>query len=173
MSREYDLYLEQHKGNVAKAFNWLRYNLPEVLIDISGVDYEDQICFRHDMSKSQFDEYEAYDKYFYGGNRSYQVVQDFNRAWLNHIHRNPHHWQYWILHHDESGEGITILDMDYCYIVEMICDWWSFSHDKGRLDGIFHWYDEHKDYMKLSDKTRKTVEGILAKIKSKLEETEN
>ena len=31
---------------------------------------------------------------------------------------------------------------------------------------------EHRDYMKLSDKTRKTVEDILDKIKQKLEEIE-
>ena len=29
--------------------------------------------------------------------------------------------------------------------------------------------DKHKDYIKLSDKTRRTVEDILSKIKEKLE----
>lgn len=172
MSREYDLYLEQHKENVTKGFNWIRYNLPEVLIYISGVDYEDQICYRHDASKSEPDEYEPYDKYFYGGNRSHQVVQDFNYAWLKHIHRNPHHWQHWILVNDDPGEGEIIMDMPHNYIVEMICDWWAFSWSKGQLDEIFHWYDEHKDYMKLSNKTRKTVDDILANIKAKLEEND-
>lgn len=170
MSREYDLYLEQHKENVAKAFNWIRYNLPEVPFYIPGVDYEAQICFRHDASKTEPDEYEAYDIWFYGGNRSYQAKEDFNRAWLTHIHRNPHHWQHWVLINDEPKEGEVILDMPHNFIVEMICDWWAFSHGKGQLDEIFHWYDEHKDYMKLSNKTRKTVDDILAKIKAKLEE---
>ena len=50
----------------------------------------------------------------------------------------------------------------------MICDWWAFSWRNGDLTEIFDWYGKHKDYMKLSDKTRKTVEGILSKIKDKL-----
>lgn len=59
--------------------------------------------------------------------------------------------------------------MPHNYIIEMICDWWAFSWAKGNLYEIFSWYDAHKHYMKLSDKTRKTVEDILEKIKAKLD----
>jgi hypothetical protein len=52
----------------------------------------------------------------------------------------------------------------------MICDWWAFSWSKGKLDEIFAWYDEHKDYMMLSDKTRYTVEMILDRIRESLED---
>ena len=173
MSKQYDLYLEQHRSNVAKGFYWIQENLPELLIDIPGVSYEHQICYSHDYSKNESDEYEAYDAYFYGGNRSYKVVQDFRYAWLNHIHRNPHHWQYWVLINDDPDEGEIILDIPYNYIIEMICDWWAFSWNKRNLNKIFDWYEEHMDYMKLSDATRKTVEDILSKIKKKLEEDEN
>lgn len=173
MSREYDLYLEQHKGNVAKGFHWIQENLPELINGVTGADLEHQICFAHDASKSKLDEYEAYDKYFYGGNRSFQVVQDFRLAWLKHIHRNPHHWQYWILNNDEPSEGEIILDMPYNYVIEMICDWWAFSWSKNEPREIFYWYDNHKDYMKLSDKSRKTVEEILEKIQVKLDEMES
>ena len=169
MSYEYDRYLEQHKANVANAYNWIRENLPELLKD----NYEHQICFAHDHSKNEQDEYEAYDAYFYGGNRSYEVVTNFKKAWLNHIHRNPHHWQYWILFNDDPGEGMELMDMPYNYIIEMICDWWSFSWTKGNLTEIFDWYEKHKDHMKLSNKTRATVENILAKIKDKLVEIES
>jgi hypothetical protein len=167
MSLAYDNYLEQHKGNVRKGFEWIRDNLPELLIDIYGVNYEHQICYEHDYSKSEPDEYAAYDNYFYG-NRSYQVVQEFNKAWLLHIHRNPHHWQYWVLINDNPDEGEIILDMPYNYVLEMICDWWAFSWNKGNLTEIFNWYDQRKDYMKLSNNTRKTLEDILKKIKEKL-----
>lgn len=60
--------------------------------------------------------------------------------------------------------------MPYNYVIEMICDWWAFSWQKGKLDEIFAWYDEHSKYMKLHPKTRKTVEEILAKMKDKLDE---
>lgn len=166
MSVQYDLYLERHKVNVHNGLMWIRENLPDLPTD--GVEWQTE--FAHDASKSNPDEYEAYDKYFYGGNRSYKVVQDFNKAWLLHIHRNPHHWQYWVLINDEPGEGMIVLDMPYNYILEMICDWWAFSWQKKNLFEIFNWYDEHKDYMKLSDKTRKTVEKILTQIKEKLTE---
>lgn len=169
MSRQYDLYLEEHKGNVKKGFDWIKENLPELIIPIDGMDYEHQIGFEHDASKSDPEEYEAYDAYFYGGNRSYEVVQDFRYAWLRHIHLNKHHWQHWILSNDDPEEGEIVLDMPYNYILEMICDWWAFSWNSGNLREIFGWYDKHKDYMKLSDKTRKIVEDILGKIKEKLE----
>ena len=58
------------------------------------------------------------------------------------------------------------------YILEMMCDWWAFSWAKENLTEIFDWHAKHRDYMKLSDKTRKTVEDILDKIKQKLEEIE-
>lgn len=169
MSYEYDRYLTQHKANVANAYNWIRENLPELLKD----NYEHQICFAHDHSKNEQDEYEAYDAYFYGGNRSYEVVMNFKKAWLNHIHRNPHHWQHWILINDEPNEGMEVMDMPYNYIIEMICDWWAFSWAKGNLAEISEWYGEHKDHMKLSVNTRTAVEDILVKIIDKLVEVKS
>lgn len=170
MSREYDFYLQEHKANVKKGFDWIKANLPILLNPLDDMmDLEWQIEMQHDFSKTDSEEYEAYDAYFYGGNRSYDVVQNFNYAWLKHIHNNPHHWQYWILVCDDPNENEFIMDMPYDYILEMICDWWSFSFAKNKLTDIFKWYDEHKDYIKLSPKTRDTVEDILGKIAEKLE----
>lgn len=166
MSVQYDNYLTEHKENVAKGFRWLQENIPEVIED----GFEWQICFNHDASKTDPEEYDAYDAYFYGNNRSYAVVQNFNKAWLRHIHNNPHHWQHWILINDEPKEGMVVIDMPYIYVVEMICDWWSFSWNKGDLNEIFGWYEDRKDYMKLSANTRRSVEYILGKMKDKLEE---
>lgn len=177
MSREYDLYLDEHKLNVRKGFDWIKENLPELFHGYFNDDIINQICYQHDASKSEPDEYEAYDKYFYGGNRSFKVVEDFRFAWLNHIHRNPHHWQYWVLINDDPNEGTIVLDMPRNYILEMICDWWAFSwkkHDETNniddLGEIFKWFDKHKDYMKLSDVTYETVEDILSQIACKLTE---
>lgn len=166
MSSQYDNYLTEHKENVAKGFRWLQENIPEVIED----GFEWQICFNHDASKTDPEEYDAYDAYFYGNNRSYSVVQNFKKAWLRHIHNNPHHWQHWILINDEPKEGIVVIDMPYIYVVEMICDWWAFSWKKGDLNEIFGWYEDRKDYMKLSANTRRSVEYILGKMKDKLEE---
>ena len=167
MSAQYDQYLHTHKANVAKGFAWIRENLPELIKNVENLEW--LICFNHDASKTEQDEYEAYDAYFYGGNRSYAVVQEFNKAWLKHIHRNPHHWQHWVLINDEAKEGEVVIEMPYEYIIEMICDWWSFSWSKGDLTEIFKWYADHKN-IKLHPKTRATVDVILGKIKEKLKE---
>ena len=169
MSIQYDEYLQEHKGNVSKAFEWMQNNLDPNLLKFTDLDLGWQINFNHDASKTTDEEYDAYDAYFYGGNKSFAVVRDFRLAWLHHIHNNPHHWQYWILNNDDPKEGEIVLDMPPQYIIEMVCDWWSFSWKIGDLSVIFPWYEERKDYMKLSDATRKDLEFLLSEIKAKLE----
>lgn len=140
MSLEYDNYLKEHKANVGAALVWLQDNLPEVLNrkDEEGknFDWEWQIILKHDASKSDSEEYDAYDNYFYG-NKSFENTQNFNLAWLRHIHVNPHHWQHWVLINDDPKQGTICLDMPYNYIIEMICDWWSFSFKTGNLSFSF------------------------------------
>lgn len=167
MSYEYDKYLTEHIRNVRTAFFWINSNLPEIIENYSEAR---AYIIDHDRSKYEAEEYDAYDKYFYGGSRSYAVVRNFNLAWLHHIHTNPHHWQHWVLINDDSDIGIQALDIPNSFIIEMICDWWSFSWTKGNLFEIFEWYDSHKNYMMLSEKTRRFVESYLEKIKSKLNE---
>lgn len=173
MSTEYDRYLREHISNVQKGLQWIQTNLPELVNPFCTDD--GSLCGKnlnaqfsaHDNSKFSAEEYDAYDRYFYGGNRSTKVVNDFNYAWLHHIHNNPHHWQYWVL---IDGDGTIYLDMPYNYIIEMICDWWAFSWAKDNLFEIFEWYDKNKKKILLSTKTRNIVEDILGELKTKLDE---
>lgn len=71
---------------------------------------------------------------------------------------------------DDPAEGEILLDMPMEYIIEMICDWWSFSWKAGNLFEMFKWYEEHKNYIKLSTRTRNIVENILENIHYKLTE---
>lgn len=165
MSVEYDNYLNEHIGNVHKAYDWLMRN-------INGANEfgRPSTClWSHDESKYTRDEYRAYDDYFYGDKKTKEVRSNFNYAWLNHIHNNPHHWQYWVLINDDAEEGTVALDIPYKYVLEMIADWWSFSWKSGNLYEIFDWYDSHKDHMILSKNTREAVEEILAEMKEKLD----
>lgn len=162
MSQEYTSYITAHVANVQKAADWLYdHNIIPNRISLG----------LHDVSKYQAEEYKAYDDYFYG-NRTKEVEKAFNYAWLHHIHNNPHHWQYWVLKHDDEPE--EALEMPEEYVYEMIADWWSFSHKTGNLKEIFGWYEKHKG-MVLHKNTRKLVEDILDKIKKELdkEEAEN
>lgn len=171
MSVQYDDYLKQHRGNVQKGLLWFEEHLPYIQI-LEGVNHDTLLraANEHDRSKDDPEEYCAYDDYFYGGNRTHLVVNNFNRAWLRHIHLNPHHWQHWILVRDEPNEGTKALDMPPIYIVEMICDWWAFSWKSGNLYEIFEWWDKHKEYMILSPRTRNTVKAILDALKDTLDE---
>ena len=167
MSKEYDNYIHEHVGNVMKGYKWICAhisNMPE-LQDYLTPELQNQLE-HHDESKWYPNEYYAYDKYFYGGNRSFKVVEDFNYAWLHHIHDNPHHWQHWVLLEDDPSNGspYKVMEMPVNYVIEMICDWWAFSWAKGNLMEIFDWYDKHKETMLLHPKTKKLVEKILAKI---------
>lgn len=103
MSFQYDQYLARHRANVKRGFDWLSENLPGLMTNTLTAGWNTE--FAHDQSKNEPDEYEAYDAYFYGNNRSYEVVQRYQRAWLLHIHRNPHHWQHWVLIHDYLKAG--------------------------------------------------------------------
>ena len=174
MSYAYDQYLSEHIGNVNKSLHWMLDNLG--LKEEKTALEEAMVSFNHDESKYSTEEYDAYDQYFYGGNRSYKVVQDFNYAWLHHIHQNPHHWQYWVLINDDPGEDENGTPHEYLfgnfvalmiplpYIFEMIADWWSFSWKKGNLFEIFNWYAEHRNYQYIHPESRKIIEAILKKI---------
>ena len=167
MSIEYDNYINQHVQNVLNAAEWLRRNVD---LDIPPmIDGHRTGLFNHDQSKWEKEEYDAYDAYFYGGRKTKEVKEAFNYAWLHHIHNNPHHWQYWVLINDDPEDGTVALDIPYRYVIEMICDWWSFSWSDGNLYEIFGWYNKHKDRMILSKNTRELVEDILDQIKKKLD----
>lgn len=174
MSTEYNNYLNEHIANVNKALIWMADNLSisELGLNHNALSQAIDEAHHHDESKYSDREYGAYDAYFYGGNRSFKVVQDFNYAWLHHIHHNPHHWQYWVLFEDDpkGGKPYKALEMPHNYILEMIADWWTFSWKAGDLGEIFKWYADHKEKMVLGDKTRKLVEKVLDKMRDILTE---
>lgn len=187
MSREYDEYLKEHIGAVQKGWAWMEENLlykkdfcnwiaeqyPDLsdLIDIFEIR---DLVQHHDESKTRPEEYYPYDDYFYlkKDNRSHEVVERFNKAFLFHMHANPHHWQYWVLTDDSKGDGEKVIEMPLSYIFEMICDWWSFSWRADDLTTIFKWWDEHKDWIRLHKRSRKVVNYILAEMKKILMEDE-
>ena len=184
MSSEYDDYLYWHKAFVREAWIFMKQEIgliklssifPE--LDVETTALVDKSIDAHDLSKYKYQEYAPYDEHFYGNKKGSSSDPDYDRAWLHHIHNNKHHWQHWVLIRDE-GELVPI-DIPMCYVIEMVCDWWSFSfseylesrcEDIEDLYGIFGWYDDHKSKMIMTDKTRKEVEDLLSVIMSSLDE---
>ena len=184
MSSDYDAYLDDHVYFVMKAWDYLKKSIglarlksvfPE--LDEAVITVVDWHVTDHDRSKRSFVEYGPYDEHFYGQRKDLTSDTDYDRAWWHHIHCNDHHWQHWVLIRDE-GELVPIDMPAYC-IIEMVCDWWSFSfsaymesrcEDIEDLYGIFGWYEDHSPKMILSDGTRKKVEDLLAAINESLEE---
>ena len=157
--KKYDEYLIQHIGNVQKAYKILQ-EVVEIPEDIKAK--LDKNIRNHDKSKYSDEEYEPYALYFNVDKDLYE--KEFNYAWLHHIHANPHHWQHWMLQHED--EGLELMQIPEEYIYEMICDWLAFSVKAKKLNEIQKWYAEHRDGIQMNDKSRKIVEGILAKLAS-------
>lgn len=182
MSLAYDTYLQTHRMNCIRGFDAILNHIPYNVIDdiFDNIDRKSmyELLDEHDESKYSKMEYEAYDNYFYrGGYSDEEGKYTFDYAWLHHIHHNKHHWQYWVLIEDDgdvltSSGKVKALDMPNKYIIEMVCDWWTFSWKKSDSDGrksslgeIFTWYDEHKDKIILSPATRTKVEKLLDAIR--------
>jgi len=172
MSKGYDEYLKEHTDNVRKAVYWIVRNMRKD-IELTNNEVIDLVynAEEHDASKYDNEEYDAYDGYFYLG-----VHDDdaYNRAWLHHIHNNPHHWQYWLLVNDDGTWGdpdkFNALEIPKVYVVEMLADWWSFSWTSGNLTEVFDWYEGHKDGMILHDETRAYLERLLDVLRQRLSE---
>ena len=169
MSKEYNEYLDAHISAVKQATEWMCDNLDIV----RGLGEIEMVMFRtvvrkHDESKWNGAEYGPYDAYFYGE----RDEEAFNRAWLHHIHNNPHHWQHWLLMNDDGKyrdpDKVVALEMPKVCALEMVADWWSFSWRSGNLEEVFAWYEEHRDNIILHPKTREFVGSVLDEIRERL-----
>lgn len=127
----------------------------------------------HDMSKFRPDEFIPYARYFYGKWVSWDILKHdptflsyndttegvkaaFDKAWLLHQHRNPHHWQYWVLQNDTDGR--YAIEMPRVYVDEMVCDWIGAGKAIKGEDNTLEWYISNRDKMILSALVRSEIE---------------
>lgn len=166
MSEQYDKYLKEHIDNVQKAWNELKPLLQYLPVEITSFIHNSLIEYmikHHDESKYEVGEYNPYDDYFYtektDENRE-EINKAFAYAWNTHQKMNTHHWQYWVLLNDD---GTTkVLDMEIHSILEMFCDWWSFSWKQNNPREILDFYKDNRDKMQLSEYTQNIVEKLLS-----------
>lgn len=124
----------------------------EAFVEQLGLDYGE--IEYHDLSKWHPEEFPFYAKHFQGGGDP----DGFSRAWLHHLHNNPHHWQYWMFPDNFSPKGSNVvsgcLPMPPNFCLEMVADWmgaskaytsnWNMSE---WLKGNFHKVRLHPDSM--------------------------
>lgn len=149
---EYKQYVIEHKERVTQFSSWLQENLPELFENIDVEDFNSLIA-EHDESKFSEEEFEPYAQKWFGDKKK---TFEYEEAWKHHWMNNEHHPEFWL------GE-----DMPYIYILEMLCDWGSFSIAKGDLSELARfYYEKAKDdpEKNLSDTTKKIIEDIISKI---------
>jgi hypothetical protein len=119
----------------------------------------------HDWSKVSPAEWGPYVRRFYGGRAGVPVTGDddpaFRAAWLHHQHRNPHHWQHWVLRQDD-GELVT-LPMPEHFVREMVADWMGAGRAITGQWSAGEWYANGAGKaMDLHPDTRVFAERLLA-----------
>lgn len=115
----------------------------------------------HDLSKLRPSEFAPYREFFYGsGHRRAEARVDFDVAWLQHIHRNKHHWQHWVLRQDDGD--MKPLEMPDRYAREMVADWIGAGIAITGRDNLQGWYAENRDKMLLGPATRQWVDAFVA-----------
>lgn len=152
IEEQYKEYIEEHKQRVTEYAAWLKENLPDLFTDIKVEDF-DKLIEEHDASKYSEEEFLPYAQKWFGDGKK---TPEYEAAWEHHWQSNDHHPEFW------QGE-----DMDYLAILEMICDWGSFSLKSGDMHELkSFYYDKAKDDEEkmLSDETKKTIEYIIDKV---------
>jgi hypothetical protein len=113
----------------------------------------------HDLSKLSPVEFFPYAiKFFSGRELSTNEQLKWNYAWLNHQHNNKHHWEYWVV--DPNAK--QALPMPRKYLIEMVCDWRSFSRKWGKKVKDSHL--NLTDKIILHPETRKELRIIMNKV---------
>ena len=115
----------------------------------------------HDASKFRPSEWTPYACTFYkpDGSKQYDETPAFNLAWLLHQHRNPHHWQHWLLRMDRGD--VLAIEMPRRYALEMVADWMGAGRAiTGRWE-CAEWYAKNREKIVLHENTRRLVDGIL------------
>jgi len=151
---DYKQYVEDHKERVTQFSSWLQKECPDLFENIDIEVFNDLIA-EHDESKFSEEEFEPYAQKWFGDKKD---TREYKLAWEHHYLNNEHHPEYW------DGE-----DMPYIYILEMICDWGSFSIASGDMKELsdFYYNKAKEDPEKnLSDATQEIIEDIISRINS-------
>lgn len=161
--RKYRKYIDEHKLNVKKAWDYMRQNpkcldyISSTIIDtniISVINLVNDLVNNHDYSKYGPEEFDAYRKNFYpiSPEEKDENKEAFEKAWHHHYTNNMHHWDWWY----ESGNADN---MPLVYVIEMVCDWEAMGYKFGNSSK--QWYENNKQNIHLGEKQRIFAENLM------------
>ena len=125
----------------------------------------------HDWTKFLPREWLPYARWFYGGWRQNHYTGEsdappdlkaaYDRAWCHHMHKNDHHWQFWVMVFDMGDEAI--LPMSDAARREMLADWIGAGRAiMGKAADTRMWYLDNRHKMRLHSETRAWIETQLS-----------
>ena len=113
---------------------------------------EEQLAI-HDQSKFSPEEFPYY-ALRHGGMID---VDGFDRAWLHHIHANPHHWQHWMFTQDYRAKGSDVfkgcVPIPRNFMLEMLADWMGSSRAYTGEWNMMKWLSTNLPRIRLHPKT--------------------
>ena len=151
--------LDKHIKNVQEAGSRIGANRVQLAI--------------HDRSKFSDEEFEPYARYFFDDEGFKKVIRtkqeevDFEKAWLYHLHRNEHHWQFWMIPNGFSNGApmiSTVLQMPEHFALEMLADWLGASKTYTGSWDMNKWLIENIPQITLHSKTAQLVRRGLANL---------
>ena len=146
---DYRSSLQAHIFHVKQAADKILGMIPELVAN-------------HDESKWGMDEFPYYARQFHGDKGD---PDGFARAWLHHIHHNPHHWQHWIFPDGFTPKGSSVengvVEMPYRYTVEMVADWLGASMAYTNSWDMTDWLAANMSRITLHSRTAAFLRDIL------------
>jgi hypothetical protein len=116
----------------------------------------------HDASKMGLVEFPYYVRNFHGDKAD---PDGFARAWLHHIHHNPHHWQYWIFSDGFTPRGSDVqngcVEMPQEYAIEMIADWMGASMAYTGSWDMTDWLSKNTPKIRVHSETANYLTRVL------------
>lgn len=125
----------------------------------------------HDLSKFLPDEWFPYLWLHYGWMSPCSPQEKLRRksryrlAWLRHVHRNPHHWQWWVFQAKRNAKKVLPMPKDYA--CEMLADWYGAARAQGNIkdNAVSFWFHEQlkTEMILLHPETQEFIEELIAK----------
>lgn len=155
--REYCDYLDEHVGNVEKAWKVLQEKCKDMRFIYddyvwASIDSETEW---HDISKVSPEEFIQYQRRFFPVDEPYK--EGFKSAWKHHQENNPHHWENWAFKDYYNPYEAEV------HCVGMVIDWMAMGYKFG--DTAESYYLKNADTIKIPEWAVTFIKQIFDRIR--------